>query len=98
MLSENLLGTDILLLYGAKINELISQGQFWRLLTPMLLHGSMLHIVFNMYALYVIGPGLEVHYGHLRFLMLYLLAGFAGNVVSFTLTPSPPGASTAIFG
>ncbi len=99
ILSENLLGTDVLMLFGAKINGLIIKGQFWRLLTATFLHGSILHILFNMYALYVIGPGLEVHYGHLRFLMLYLLAGFAGNVVSFTLTASPSlGASTAIFG
>ncbi|MCE5209257.1 MAG: rhomboid family intramembrane serine protease [Chloroflexi bacterium] len=99
VLSENLFGTDLLLLYGAKINELIYQGQVWRLITPMFLHGSLMHIAFNMYALYVIGPGLELYYGHLRFLVLYLVAGFAGNVLSLVFTSSASlGASTAIFG
>jgi rhomboid protease GluP len=71
----------------------------WRLFTPLLLHGSIAHIGFNMYALFIIGPGLERYYGHLRFLVLYLLAGFAGNVFSFLFTPAlSVGASTAIFG
>jgi rhomboid protease GluP len=92
-------GYPILLLWGAKINELIAQGQLWRLFTPMLLHGSITHLLFNMYALYSIGRELETTYGHGRFLLLYVLAGFAGNVVSFTLTPNVSlGASTAIFG
>lgn len=99
IISDNLLGNDLLLLLGAKVNELIYAGQIWRLLTPMFLHGSILHIGFNMYALYVIGPGLELHYGRWRYLSLYLLSGFAGNVLSFILTPAPSlGASTAIFG
>jgi rhomboid protease GluP len=67
----------------------------------MFLHstGSLLHIGFNMYALYVIGPELERHFGHGRFLALYFLGGFAGNVVSFLFSPEYSlGASTAIFG
>jgi rhomboid protease GluP len=52
-----------------------------------------------MYALFALGPQLERFYGHGRFLMLYLLGGFAGNVVSFLLSPEYSlGASTAIFG
>lgn len=98
-LSEALLGTDYLLLFGAKINEFIYQGQIWRLLSPVLLHGSLLHIGFNMYALYILGPGLERHYGHIRFFILYMLAAFAGNVMSLVFTESASlGASTAIFG
>ncbi|MEX1247071.1 MAG: rhomboid family intramembrane serine protease [Anaerolineales bacterium] len=85
--------------YGMKINSLILTGQWWRFLTPMLLHASLLHIGFNMYALYVLGPDLERHFGHLQFLILYILSGFAGVVLSFLLTVSPSlGASTAIFG
>jgi rhomboid protease GluP len=98
-LTEALLGYDLPYIYGGKINELILAGQIWRLLTPVLLHASILHIGFNMYALYVIGPGLETYYGHTRFLLLYLISGFAGNVLSFVLSPNPSiGASTAIFG
>lgn len=92
-------GSDPISILGMKINELILQGQFWRLITPVLLHGSILHLGFNMYALYALGPELERHYGHWRFLALYLLAGFVGNVASFLFSPSPSlGSSTAIFG
>jgi rhomboid protease GluP len=52
-----------------------------------------------MYALYVIGSSLERHYSHKRFLLLYVLSGFTGNVLSFILSPNPSiGASTAVFG
>ncbi len=92
-------GTDLLTLYGMKINALIIQGQVWRLVTPMWLHGSLLHIAFNLYALFIFGANLERYYGHARFLVLYLLSGFAGNVVSFLMSPNNSlGSSTAIFG
>ncbi len=85
--------------YGARINELIRAGQLWRFLTPVLLHASIPHIGFNMYALIIFGPGLERNFGHWRFLALYLLGGFAGNVLSFLLSSGySVGASTAIFG
>jgi len=93
------LGFDLPAALGAKINDSIREGQFWRFFTPMFLHGSILHILVNMYSLYNIGPVLEHHYGRSRFLMLYLLGGFAGNVISFMFSPrSSLGASTAIFG
>ncbi len=94
-----LYGSDPVSILGMKINELIVSGQYWRLITPMFLHGSIMHIAFNMYALNAIGPELERHYGHGRFLGLYLLAGFVGNVFSFLFSPNPSlGSSTAIFG
>lgn len=84
---------------GGKINELILQGQVWRLITPVLLHGNVLHIAFNMYALFSFGPNLEKFYGHKRFLLLYLIGGYTGNTLSFIFSASPSiGASTAIFG
>jgi len=90
---------DWLELYGARINEFIVAGQFWRLLTPALLHGSLTHIFFNMYALYSLGTNLERYFGHSRFLLLYVLGAFAGNVASFLFTDGySVGASTAIFG
>jgi rhomboid protease GluP len=98
-LTEYLTGTDYPAALGVKANDLIVQGQLWRLFTPMLLHGSILHIGFNMYALYAIGPGLERYYGRSRYLTLYILAGFTGNVASFLISPQASlGASTAIFG
>ncbi len=96
-LSQN--GYDWPFMLGGKINELILQGQVWRLVTPALLHGSLLHIAFNMYALFSLGSSLERYYGHGRFLLLYVIGAFCGNSLSFFLSPNPSlGASTAVFG
>jgi len=90
---------DWLEFYGSKINQLIRAGQVWRLVTPVLLHASIPHILFNMYALLVIGVGLERYFGHGRYLLLYALGAFTGNVLSFLLSSGySVGASTAIFG
>jgi len=92
-------GGDLLSNWGAKVNSAIIAGQYWRLITPMWLHGSLLHIAFNMYALFIFGPNLERPYGHSRFLALYLVGGFAGNVISFMMSlRASLGSSTAIFG
>ena len=97
--TQLLTGYDIPAALGMKVNDLILGGQLWRLLTPMFLHGSVLHIGFNMYALIIIGSELERRFGHGRFLLLYVLGAFGGNVLSFMLSPNPSyGASTAIFG
>ena len=97
--TEYMLGFDQAAYWGLKVNELIAAGQLWRLITPVLLHGSIIHIGFNMYALYLFGPRLENNFGHWRFLALYLISGFAGNVFSMMFTQAPSlGSSTAIFG
>jgi rhomboid protease GluP len=99
--SAYIFGLDVPASWGAMIRGYIVAGQYWRLITPVLLHGSLIHIGFNLYALYVIGPGVEKYYGHWRFLALYLLGGLAGNVASFILSKpniESIGASTAIFG
>lgn len=99
MATQYLLGIDSLAVWGVKANELIMHGQVWRLITPVFLHGSIFHIAFNMYALFYLGTTLERFYRHWRFLALFLLSGFAGNVISFMFSPNPSlGASTAIFG
>ena len=99
MISVQLTGADLPIMVGAKINDAIAHGQLWRLITPMFLHGDFIHIAFNMYALHIIGSRLERHYGHWRFLALYLLSGFGGNVISLMFTEaSSLGASTATFG
>jgi len=96
---------DILEVYGALIGSSVHKGQVWRLITPVLLHDNsfpFFHILFNMYALYSLGIGIERAFGHRRFLLLYLLGGFSGNVMSFLVSsqnyPYSIGASTAIFG
>ena len=98
-IAELLFGYDFLLLYGAKINQFILQGEFWRFLTPAFLHGSIIHLSFNMYAIYSIGPSLERKYGSTSFILLYIIGAIFGNVVSFLFSPNVSlGASTAIFG
>jgi len=97
--TQSFFGFDYPAALGLKVNELIIQGQIWRLFTPMFLHGSILHIALNMYALLAFGPQLERYYGHGRYLALYLVSGFAGNVASFLFSLAPSlGSSTAIFG
>jgi rhomboid protease GluP len=92
-------GNDILFLLGGKINSLIEQGQIWRLITPVFLHASITHVLLNMYALFILGKVLESVYGHGRFLLLYFISAFTGNVASFIFSANPSlGASTAIFG
>jgi rhomboid protease GluP len=95
---EYIFGYDLVANLGMKVNELILGGQYWRFITPIFLHGSILHVGFNMYALYIFGPGLERYYGHWRFLLLFFLGGFAGNIFSFVFSSAPSlGSSTAIF-
>ena len=76
-------------------------GEWWRLMSGAFLHGSIMHILFNMYVLFVLGPTLERILGHARYLTLYLVAALGGAVASymftFVCTPSV-GASGAIFG
>lgn len=92
---------DWLEVYGARFNQAIRMGEVWRFITPVFLHGSVPHVFFNMYALLSIGSFLERHFGHKRFVLLYFLAAFSGNVFSFVLTGEngySVGASTAVFG
>lgn len=97
--TESFLALDLPAAYGVKSNRLIRMGQYWRLLTPVLLHGSLLHLGFNMYALYILGRRMERYFGHGRFVALYILGGFCGNIFSFLLTDANSlGSSTAIFG
>ncbi|MEZ0396557.1 MAG: rhomboid family intramembrane serine protease [Anaerolineales bacterium] len=92
-------GFDLATAFGLKYNDFIRQGELWRLVTPVFLHGSILHIAMNMYGLFIFGPSLERRFGRPRFLLLYFLSAYAGNVLSFLLNPNPSlGASTAIFG
>lgn len=99
--TQSLLGVDIPAVWGVKDNQLIMQGQLWRLITPMFLHSdqTILHIAFNMYALFFIGPDVELFFGRRRYLWLFILSGFAGNVISFMFSQYPSlGSSTSIFG
>lgn len=91
---------QVLVFLGARYNPLIITGEYWRFFTPMFLHMGLMHIVVNMVALYYLGAITERIFGHWRFLVIYLVAGIAGNVASFVFLPKTlsAGASTAIFG
>ncbi|MFD7991649.1 rhomboid family intramembrane serine protease [Streptomyces mexicanus] len=81
--------------------EGVAQGQWYRLLTAMFLHGGFLHIAFNMLSLWWIGGPLEAALGRARYLALYLASGLAGSALSYLIAaPNQPsvGASGAIFG
>jgi membrane associated rhomboid family serine protease len=88
--------------FGRQDNLAIAQGEVWRLFTSMFLHslGLLLHIVFNMYALYLFGPPLEREVGSAPFAALYLASGLAGGALFYLLVPhgQAVGASGAIFG
>lgn len=79
---------------------IVFESQAYRLFTAMFLHGSIGHIFFNVYALYVIGGTVEPIFGRARFLLIYLLGGLSGSVLSLALgdffSPSV-GASGAVF-
>src|SRR5262249_34111310 len=71
----------------------------WRLLTAVFAHDGFLHLLFNMYALFIVGPVIELLYGRVLYLLFYFLCGLAGSVASFLIIPNPSvGASGAIFG
>lgn len=91
--------SQVLFDLGAKWNPAIVDGQYWRLLTATFLHGSLLHILFNGYSLYAVGPAVERFFGTARFLAVYFISGLAGSVASYAFSPSlSVGASGAIFG
>lgn len=77
----------------------ITNGQYYRLITGIFFHGNIFHLIFNMYALYIIGMQLEGFLGKAKYLSVYLLSGLAGSLMSiFFSTNFSIGASGAIFG
>jgi len=91
---------DVLIAYGAKYNQAILDGQYWRFVTPIFLHANILHMSLNMLNLIVLGVFVERIFGHLRFLLIYLLTGVISIIASFYFAPEEisVGASGAIFG
>ena len=93
--------TRALLRLGAIQPYLIARGGFWRLIAATFLHASVLHIAFNLYALYLFGTMTEGIFGQRRFLAIYLVTGFAASTASYVFGPLDSlgvGASGAIFG
>ncbi|NUW44404.1 rhomboid family intramembrane serine protease [Nonomuraea rhodomycinica] len=82
-------------------NGVARLGEYHRLITGAFVHGSLMHVLFNCWALYVLGPSLERAFGHGRYLALYLLSALGGSVLGYWLDPlNQPsvGASGAIYG
>jgi membrane associated rhomboid family serine protease len=86
---------------GAMVPVAVANGQYWRLVTVMFLHAGLIHLLFNMYALYLFGTVIERAFGTRQFLILYFLSGFLASVASYLFGPplAPAvGASGAVFG
>jgi membrane associated rhomboid family serine protease len=84
---------QILLAYGAKANFLIDapHHQWWRFVTPMFLHVNLIHILVNMYSLWIVGPYVEKLYGSAKFVVFWVLTGIAGVIGSYlTVRPNLP--------
>ena len=92
--------TMTLLLFGANLDVLVEAGEFYRLVTCMFLHIGIIHLACNMYSLYVIGKEVEMLFGKLKFLIIYLLSGVCGSILSLAFSENTvsAGASGAIFG
>ena len=91
--------TNVLILLGAKVNNLIAQGQYFRLITCMFLHGGIVHVGVNMYSLYAIGPMVEKVYGKTKYIAIYFVSGVCASIFSYVFSTSVSiGASGAIFG
>ena len=79
----------------------VASGEFYRLLTSAFLHGGIVHLLLNMYALWLFGPPVEAALGRVRFAALYLIAAVGGSALSYAFAnPVQPslGASGAVFG
>ena len=91
---------EVLIRFGAKVNALINEGEWWRFITPIFIHIGLMHLLFNSFALYIFGPTAEWLFGRFRFVLFYILTGVGGNVASYLFNPFSisAGASGAIYG
>lgn len=89
-----------LITFGANLGFLTKNGEYFRLLTCAFLHIGIVHLLFNMYALYVIGPQVESFFGKFKFTLIYLLSAISASTLSLIFNDNviSAGASGAIFG
>ena len=102
IISGNIMNIDIntLVFLGGKYGPLIDVGQWWRLIACIFLHGGLMHIVFNMYSLFILGSQLEPILGRKKYTILYFISGLGSSILSYLALPNTVsiGASGAIFG
>lgn len=85
--------------FGAKVNYLIADGEYFRFFTPIFLHLSFYHLGFNCLAIYILGRDIEIIFGKSKFLIIYIFSGFISSLTSFIFNSSiSAGASGAVFG
>ncbi len=102
--SQPIESAEVLQRFGAIQGQLIASGEYWRLFTAMFLHSGIVHLAFNCAGILIFGFQLEPLYGRVRFVLIYILSGLAGSVVSYALNISlepyaiAVGASGALFG
>ena len=93
--------TNVLALLGANNINFLKSGEIWRLLSYMFLHGSLIHLLVNMYSLYLIGTQIENYYGKTKYIIIYIISGICGGLLSAVgigANAISVGASGAIFG
>jgi rhomboid protease GluP len=99
MVFDTLQSEETIVAAGALKRSNVLDGEVWRLLSAVFLHGSLDHIIGNCLVLYVLGMAVEHAYGRLQLLAVFLLSGLTGSLLSFSLSEGPSvGASGAIFG
>jgi len=101
VLSKSLIGPNWAVFMFGLHPPAVANGDWWRLITATFLHGSLLHLGFNMLALWILGTQIENYLGSKNFLLLYFVSAIGGSLASFYFSPPATfsiGASGAIFG
>lgn len=99
-LSGGSTNSQTLLKYGANLDVLVKNGEYYRLFTCIFLHIGIMHLLCNLYSLYVIGREVENLFGKIKYIIIFILSGIFGSIMSlaFTHNTISAGASGAIFG
>lgn len=86
--------------FGANFSRLVKNGEIYRLVSYMFLHAGIMHILLNMYSLYIVGTKVEDFFGKWKYLLIYFISGISGGLLSIGLSQDTisVGASGAIFG
>lgn len=88
-----------LLYLGANISDFVKMGEVYRIITCTFIHAGIIHLLCNMYSLYIIGSQLETFIGKARFIFVYIISAISGSLMSLIFTAGASvGASGAIFG